>query len=97
MCIDVSRLLIYRAVTRAALVLPSVRDGSIAKFFANENTRKVCSAALQLLAGYGYNTEDPIEQRLRDAGVWGIAGGAMDTQKVNIAAALVNRRFYQRH
>lgn len=96
MRVDAARLLIYRAVTMAASGLPSVRDSSIAKCFANEMTREVCGAAIQLLGGYGYNKEYPIEQRFRDAWGWGIAGGAIDIQKVNIAAALVNRRFDQR-
>ena len=34
--------------------------------------------------------------RLRDAWGWGIAGGAVDIQKVNIASAMVGRRFDQR-
>jgi butyryl-CoA dehydrogenase len=37
-----------------------------------------------------------MERRLRDAWGWGIAGGAIDIQKVNIAAAMVGRRFDQR-
>ncbi|HEX6959423.1 MAG TPA: acyl-CoA dehydrogenase family protein [Ferrovibrio sp.] len=96
MRVDAARLLIYRAVTNAAKGLPSIRDSSIAKCFANEMTREVCGAAIQLLGGYGYNKEYPIEQKFRDAWGWGIAGGAIDIQKVNIASALVNRRFDQR-
>jgi alkylation response protein AidB-like acyl-CoA dehydrogenase len=96
MRVDAARLLLYRAVTRAATGLPSVRDSSIAKCFANEITREVCGAALQLMGGYGYHKEYPIEQRFRDAWGWGIAGGAIDIQKINIAASLVNRRFDQR-
>jgi butyryl-CoA dehydrogenase len=96
MRVDASRLLIHRAVANAAAGLPSLRESSIAKCFANEMTREVCGAALQLMGGYGYNKEYPIEQRFRDAWGWGIAGGAIDIQKVNIASALVGRRFDQR-
>lgn len=96
MRVDAARLLIQRAVVNAAAGLPSVRDSSIAKCFANEMTREVCGAALQLMGGYGYNKEYPVEQRFRDAWGWGIAGGAIDIQKVNIASALVGRRFDQR-
>ncbi len=52
--------------------------------------------AVQLMGGYGYSTEFPMERRLRDAWGWGIAGGTIDIQKVNIAAAMVGRRFDQR-
>ena len=48
------------------------------------------------MGGYGYATDYPIEQKLRDGIAWGIAGGTIDIQKVNIAAALVGRRFNQR-
>ena len=96
MKVEASRLLIYRAVANAQDGLPSVRDSSIAKCFANEMTREVCGAAVQLMGGYGYNKEYPIEQRFRDSWGWGIAGGAIDIQKTNIASALVDRRFDQR-
>jgi butyryl-CoA dehydrogenase len=96
MRVDAARLLLYRAVTRAATGLPSVRDSSMAKCFANEITREVCGAAIQLMGGYGYHKDYPIEQRFRDAWGWGIAGGAIDIQKINIAASLVHRRFDQR-
>ena len=52
--------------------------------------------AMQLMGGYGYSKAYPIEQKMRDAWGWGIAGGAIDVQKTNIAAALVGRRFNQR-
>ncbi len=96
MKLDASRLLLYRAVVNAQHHLPSVADSSIAKCFANEMTREVTAKAVQLMGGYGYSTEYPIEQKFRDAFGWGIAGGAIDIQKVNIAAALVGRRFDQR-
>ncbi len=96
MRVDAARLLIYRAVTNAANGLPSVRDSSIAKCFANEITREVCGAAIQLMGGYGYSKAFPAERRFRNSWGWGIAGGSIDIQKTNIAAALVGRRFDQR-
>lgn len=96
MQVEASRLLIYRAVVNAAAGLPSVLDSSTAKCFANEMVRDVCGKALQLFGAYGYSKEFPMEKRLRDAWGWGIAGGAIDIQKTNIAAAAVGRRFDQR-
>jgi len=96
MKVDAARLLIYRAVCNASAGLPSIRDSSIAKCFANEMVREVAGSALQLMGAYGYSKEFPMEQRLRDAWGWGIAGGAIDIQKVNIAAALAGKRFDQR-
>ena len=96
MKLDASRLLIYRAVVNADKSLPSIADSSIAKCFANEITREVTGKAMQLMGGYGYSKEFPIEQKMRDSWGWGIAGGSIDIQKTNIASALVGRRFNQR-
>ena len=89
-------MLLYRAVANAQRGLPSIADSSIAKCFANEMVREVTSIGMQLLGGYGYSKEYPIEQKMRDAWGWGIAGGTIDIQKINIASALVGRRFDQR-
>lgn len=94
--LDAARMLLYRAVANAEQGLPSIADSSIAKCFANETAREVTGKAIQLMGGYGYSKEFPIEQKMRDAWGWGIAGGAIDIQKINIASALVGRRFNQR-
>ena len=94
--VEASRLLIWRAVSRASAGFPSVADSSIAKCFANEMVREVAGHALQLMGGYGYSKAFAAEQRLRDAWGWGIAGGTIDIQKINIASALLGRRFDQR-
>ncbi len=96
MKLDASRLLLYRAVVNADNSLPSISDSSIAKCYANEITREVTGKAMQLMGGYGYSKEFPVEQKMRDAWGWGIAGGAIDIQKINIASAVVGRRFNQR-
>lgn len=96
MRVEAARLLIHRAASNAESGLPSVLDSSIAKCFSNEIAREVTGAAVQLMGGYGYAKEYSMERRLRDSWGWGIAGGAIDIQKVNIAAALAGRRFDQR-
>ncbi|WEK56746.1 MAG: acyl-CoA/acyl-ACP dehydrogenase [Candidatus Brevundimonas phytovorans] len=96
MQVEASRLLIHRAVAGVGQGFPSVVDSSMAKCFANEMVRDVTSKAMQLMGGYGYSKEYPAEQRFRDAWGWGIAGGSIDIQKINIASALVGRRFNQR-
>jgi len=96
MRVEAARLLIHRAAQNASHGLPSVYESSLAKCFANEIAREVCGTAVQLLGGYGYSKAFPAERRFRDSWGWGIAGGTIDIQKVNIAAALVGRRFNQR-
>ncbi|WP_373476379.1 acyl-CoA dehydrogenase family protein [Sphingorhabdus sp.] len=94
--LEAARLLIYRAAVNADKGLPSILDSSTAKCFANQIARNVTGNAVQLMGGYGYSTAYPMERRMRDAWGWGIAGGAIDIQKVNIASAMVGRRFDQR-
>ncbi len=99
MRVEAARLLILRAAVASdggGGGLPSILDSSLAKCFANEIAREVTGAAMQLMGGYGYSKEYAMERRLRDAWGWGIAGGTIDIQKVNIAATLVGKRFDQR-
>lgn len=96
MKVEAARLLIYRAAQNPSQALPSMLESSVAKCFANQMVREVCGTALQLLGAYGYSTQFPMEQRLRDGWGWGIAGGTIDIQMINIASALVGRRFNQR-
>jgi alkylation response protein AidB-like acyl-CoA dehydrogenase len=96
MKVDAARLLIWRAASNAQDGLPSVLDSSLGKCFANTIAREVTGDALQLMGAYGYSKDFPMERRLRDSWGWGIAGGAIDIQKTNIAAAMLGRRFDQR-
>jgi hypothetical protein len=87
--VEAARLLIHRAASNAQDGMPSILDSSLAKCFANEISREVTGTAVQLMGGYGYSKEYPMERRLRDS--WGgdCWAGAIDIQKVNIASALV--------
>jgi alkylation response protein AidB-like acyl-CoA dehydrogenase len=94
--VQAARLLLHHAIAGAGDGLPSMLDSSMAKCFANETVREVAGTAMQLLGGYGYSKAFDVERRLRDAWGWGIAGGTIDVQKINIASAIVGRRFDQR-
>lgn len=96
MNVDAARLLIHRAAQNASTGLPSLLESSIAKCFSNQMVREICDTGLQLFGAYGYSKAYPMEQRLRDGWGWGIAGGTIDIQKINIASALTGRRFNQR-
>jgi len=96
MRVEASRLLVHRAALAAKAGIPSSYEASIAKCYSNEMVREVAAMGMQLMGGYGYSKANRMEQRLRDAHAWGIAGGTTDIQKTNIAAALSGRRFDQR-
>lgn len=94
--VEATRLLIHRAAQTAQDGLPSLIDTSVAKCFANEAVRRVVANGAQVMGACGYSTAYPMEQKMRDAWLWGIGGGHIDLQKVNIAGELVGRRFSQR-
>jgi butyryl-CoA dehydrogenase len=96
MKVEAARLLIYRAVVNAGNGLPSVFESSVAKCFANEIAKEVTDMALQVFGGYGYSKEYPIERMLRDSRGWPVAGGTVQIQRINIASAMLGRRFDQR-
>ncbi len=96
MKVEASRLLIHRAAHNAQEGFPSIFESSVGKCFCNETAREVVAAAMQLMGGYGFNKEYTMERRYRDVWGWGIAGGTIDIQKINIAASMVGRRFNQR-
>jgi len=96
MRVEAARLLIYRAATNAGMGFPSVFESSVAKCFSNEMAKEVTDMALQVFGGYGYSKEYPIERMLRDSRGWPVAGGTVQMQRINIAGAMLGRRFNQR-
>jgi butyryl-CoA dehydrogenase len=68
----------------------------MAKCFANEMVVEVTSAAMQVLGGYGYSREFPLERMHRDALAWRVAGGTVQMLRITMASILFARRFDQR-
>lgn len=94
--VDAARLLVYRAAVGAQTGFPSIRETSMAKVFANETAKAVTDMAMEILGGYGYSTQFPIERMLRDSRGWPLAGGTLQIQKILIAATVFGRTFDQR-
>ena len=65
-----------------------VRQSAMAKLFAGETAMKVTTDAVQLLGGYGYVKEYPVERMMRDAKITQIYEGTSQIQKVVISATL---------
>jgi len=96
MKLDAARLLIYRAVINAEQGRLSPAETAMAKAFANERAFWVANEALQIMGGYGYSTEFPIEYILRRIRGWMIGGGTPEMMKNRIAEDIFGRRFSQR-
>jgi len=96
MKLDAARLLVYRAAVGAGRGFPSMYESAMAKCFANEMVSEVTSAAMQVLGGYGYSKEFPVERMHRDALAWRVAGGTVQMLRITMASILFARRFDQR-
>ena len=88
---EAARALVYRA---CALIDDDptgelTRFGAMAKAFASDTSMSVTVDAVQLLGGYGYTKDFPVERFLRDAKVTQIYEGTNQVQKVVIARELL--------
>lgn len=65
------------------------RESAMSKLFASEMAMKVTTDAVQILGGYGYIKEYPMEKRMRDAKITQIYEGTSQVQRNEIALALI--------
>lgn len=96
MKLEAARLLIYRAAANADRGSPTALDTAIAKAYANITGFEVANESLQILGGYGYSVEYPLEYLMRRTRGWMIAGGSVEMLKNRIAEVIFERRFPQR-
>ncbi|MTD46742.1 acyl-CoA dehydrogenase [Conexibacter sp. W3-3-2] len=84
-----ARELLYKACTMVDRGVPGVgKYTSMAKLFASDNAMKVTVEAIQVLGGYGYVNEYPVERMMRDAKITQIYEGTNEIQRVVIARAM---------
>jgi acyl-CoA dehydrogenase len=87
--IESSRLLVYRAAWLAAQGRPfHMAEGSMSKLKAGETAVKVTEQAIQILGGYGYIRDFPVEKWHRDSKIYTIFEGTSEIQRMVIARAL---------
>ena len=87
--IDAARLLVYRAAWLKDRGEPVTEAGAKAKLFASEMARRQTGEAIQILGGYGYTTEFPVERFYRDAKITEIYEGTSEIQRIVIARAIL--------
>jgi alkylation response protein AidB-like acyl-CoA dehydrogenase len=95
--IDAARLLVYRAAWLKDQGRPHTEAGAKAKLFASEMARRQTAEAIQVLGGYGYTKEFPVERYYRDAKVTEIYEGTSEIQRLVIARALLKDLSGVRH
>ena len=76
--VEASRLMVYMAAYRASAGLSYSQSSAMAKLMASETAMKVTTQAVQILGGYGYTREFPVERYLRDARIMTIGGGTSE-------------------
>ena len=86
--IDASRLLIWRAAWLARNGGFTNAEGSMSKWKASEVAVRVTEEAIQILGGYGYTREYPVERWHRDAKIHTIFEGTSEIQQLVIARAI---------
>jgi alkylation response protein AidB-like acyl-CoA dehydrogenase len=89
--IDAARLMVLRAAGLRDRGEPCLKEASMAKLFASEMAERVCSAAIQVLGGYGYVSDFPVERIFRDVRVSQIYEGTSDVQRMVISRAVAHQ------
>lgn len=87
--IDAARMLVYRAARLKDRGLPLSKEASMAKMYATDTAMMVTTNAVQILGGYGYCREYPVERMMRDAKITQIYEGTNQIQRMVIAKNLV--------
>ncbi|MGC1513061.1 MAG: acyl-CoA dehydrogenase family protein [Acidimicrobiales bacterium] len=87
--IDASRLLVWRAAWMARNAKPfTAGEGSMSKLYASETAVWVTEQAIQILGGYGYTREYPVERWHRDSKIFTIFEGTSEIQRLVISRAI---------
>ncbi len=86
--IEASRMLVYRAAYLASSGKSYSQASAMAKLMASETAMKVTTQAVQVLGGYGYTREFPVERMMRDAKITEIYEGTSEVQRLVIGSSL---------
>ena len=86
--VESAKLLMYRAAFLYDQKLPCKKEASMAKLFASQTAMNVAIDAIQVLGGYGYMRDYPVERYFRDAKVCEIYEGTSEIQRIVISSQL---------
>jgi alkylation response protein AidB-like acyl-CoA dehydrogenase len=88
--IEAARLLVFLAATKVDSIAPDLtKVAAMAKLFASDVAMKVTTDAVQILGGYGYIRDYPVERFMRDAKITQIYEGTNQIQRIVISRALL--------
>jgi len=87
--IDAARQLVWRAAWLMDQGKPCAKESAMAKMFGSDVAMKVTTEALQILGGYGYMKDYPMEKLMRDAKLLQIYEGTNEIQRLVISRAVI--------
>jgi alkylation response protein AidB-like acyl-CoA dehydrogenase len=87
--IEAARLLMLNAARLYDARLPIKKQAAMAKYFAAEASLRVCDKAIEILGGYGYLRDFPVERFYRDAKMYQIGEGTSQIQRIIIAREIL--------
>ncbi len=87
--LEAARLLLLQAAHLKDRGQPFLKEAAMAKLQATEGANRACYDAVQILGGYGYSREFPLERLARDARVTTIYEGTSEIQRLIIARELL--------
>lgn len=87
--IEASELLIYSSVDKKNRNEKMTLEGAMAKYYSSEIAVKVSNDAVQVLGGYGYTKDFPVERFYRDSKLCTIGEGTSEIQKLVIAKQII--------
>ncbi len=89
---ETARSMVIQAVTRQEQGLSYSKESAIAKCYAGDIAVQNALDAIQILGGYGYSREYPVEKLLRDAKIFQIYEGTNQIQRSVIAKSVIKGR-----
>jgi alkylation response protein AidB-like acyl-CoA dehydrogenase len=87
--LEAARGLVLAAAALKDAGRPCLKEACMAKLFASEAAEQIASAAVQVLGGYGYVEDYPVEKIYRDLRVCQIYEGTSDVQRIIIGRELL--------
>jgi alkylation response protein AidB-like acyl-CoA dehydrogenase len=87
--LEAARLLLMQAAFRCEQGHSFTKEAAMAKLYATEAANRACYAALQMMGGYGYSREFPVERYTRDVRVASIYEGTNEIQRMIIAREIL--------
>ncbi len=90
--LEAAQLLVLRAAFLKETGKPFIREASMGKVLASEAANRACYKAIQILGGYGYTSDYPVERLARDVRVTTLYEGTSEIQRLVIARELLGGR-----